>query len=228
MKMIVASLCIALTLSFFSAQREFSKLCQFIDTMQLSSGKIQYFDYKDTRDVTYRVGALLVDASPETIWGILEDVEKLGKALNHIEYYRIRHDNEAGNRWRKGKKVVEGKFSIRDYPAQFTLSMEFNQTGKWRRWQLLSPQEVVSFNEKGIKVLPPSGLIKDMAGFEFVQPFEDGGKAVYYNAMNIKSTIPLPEFIHSAIFDAVYTRQMTLIKKMAESYAQEHDVEAHE
>jgi len=215
--MIFASLCIAMTMSLFPFKGEFGNLCDSIDIMLLNSGRIQYLDYKDDHGISYRTGAVLIDASPETVWGILEDIENLGSVLTHIEYYRIRHGSTDQE---KGDILLEGRFVIPDFPAQFTLAMEFDRTGKWRKWHVMSAEETASFNKKGIGVLPSGGLIKDMAGFEYLEPFEDGKKTVYYYAMNITSTIPIPEFIKNNIHDAVYARHMGMIRDMAESFAE--------
>lgn len=209
-------------MSLFSFKGEFGNLRDSIDIMLLNSGRIQYFDYKDEHGVSYSVGAVLIDASPETVWGILEDIENLGSVLTHIEYYRIRHGSTDEG---KGEILLEGRFAIPDFPAQFTLAMDFDRAGKWRKWHVLTAEEEASFNRRGIGVLPSGGLIKDMAGFEYLEPFEDGKKTVYYYAMNITSTIPMPEFIKNNIHDAVYARQMDMIRDMAESFTENPEEE---
>jgi len=215
-------------MGFFPLKGEFGNLRESFDAMLLSSGSIQYSDYIDEHGVSYRTGAVLIDAPPETLRCILEDMERLGTLLKHIEYYRIRHESAEGTLWSKDRVFVEGRFAIPEFPAQVTLMMEHDRSGRWRKWRTLTPEETASFNKKGIQILPSGGLIKDMSGFEYLEPFDDGEKTVYYYAMNLSSTIPIPEYIGNVINDAVYTEQMTMIKMMAEAYVQKHEEEAKE
>jgi len=218
MKVMPAVLFFALTLSFFPDRGGFSMLQELVDTALLSSGQIQYIDYKDAHGVSYRTGAVLIDASPEMVWGVMEDLEKLGSSLKHIEYYRIRHEAAGDALWKKGEILVEGRFAVDEFPAQFTLRMESDRDGRWRKWRILTSEEMASYHKKGIKILPSGGLIKAMSGFEYLGPFEGGTKTVYYFAMNIESSIPMPEYLLRSVNDTVYTGQTACIRQAAESF----------
>ena len=54
--------------------------------------------------------------------------------------------------------------------------------------------------------------------YEYLGPFEGGTKTVYYFAMNIESSIPMPEYLLRSVNDTVYTGQTACIRQAAESF----------
>ncbi len=217
MNKVLAIVCACAAFSIFSPAREFTGLQQFVDPGELVSGKVQVFDYDAGKNRTYRVGAVRIDAAPAVVRGLLEDLENLGRSLPHIEYYLIRHRVTGAQGSAKGEILVEGRFSLSDFPAQYTIALESDWGNLWRKWRILTPDEVESYNRKGIHVLPTSGLIRNLEGFEYLQSVDGGAKTVYYYALNLTSTIPLPESVTRTIERAVFVERLSLIKKMAES-----------
>lgn len=221
MKNIVLLLCASLAFNFFTGAEEFERLHQSIDPQIIGAGRVQLFDYKTKEDKVYRVGAVLIDAPREIIRDILADPEQLGDAMPYLEYQKIRNLSAVSVHRDEGEMIVEGRFAIPHFPAQYTIIMNFDCSGMWRKWRILTPDEVDSYNRSGIDVLRTSGLIKDMSGFDHLESFDDGTKTVYYYSLDIDSAIPLPEFIRRSIYEAVFTRHMALIKEMAESLVKE-------
>jgi hypothetical protein len=217
MKKILVIFFISFSLNFFSSGREFEKLHEFIDDTVLLSDRVQIFEYKAQEGKTYRVGAIRIDASTDIVWEILEDMEMLGAKMPYIEYQKITYGELILENKRKGNIIVEGRLSIPNFSAQYTLTMDFNRLGMWRKWRILTPKEVASYNSKGVGVLKSSGLIREMEGFEYIEPYDKKTGTIYYYALNLKSTIPLPEFIMNTIENALFEQHMALIKEMAES-----------
>ena len=88
---------------------------------------------------------------------------------------------------------------------------------------MLNPAEVESYNRKGIDALQSSGLIRNMEGFEYLETFDGGGKTIYYYALNIQSTIPLPEFVKKNLYETLFIQRLTVIKEKAESSMEESE-----
>jgi hypothetical protein len=223
MKKILVIFFVSISLNLFSSGREFEKLHEFIDDTVLLSGRVQIFEYKAQVDKTYRVGAIRIDAPADIVWEILEDMEMLGAKMPYIQYQKIKYGGLNMEKKHKGNIIVEGRFSIPNFSAQYTITMDFNRSGMWRKWRILTPKEVASYNSKGAQVLQSSGLIKEMEGFEYIEPYNKDAGTIYYYALNMKSTIPLPEFIINTINNALFEQHMALIKQMAESFPGESE-----
>lgn len=200
---------------------EFDGLHTFVDPQILGSGKVQVFEYKTKEDRVYRVGAELVDAPCETVWNILRNPEKLGDAMTYLEYQKVVSPAASWEQDVSGEMIIEGRFAMEFFPAQYTIRMNFDGPGKWRKWRTLTPEEVETYNRSGVRALHSSGLIKDLSGFDHLESFGKTSRTVYYYAMDVNSTIPLPEHIKRGIHEEVFVRHMALIKKIAESEAAE-------
>ncbi|HOO39643.1 MAG TPA: hypothetical protein PKY89_10565 [Deltaproteobacteria bacterium] len=220
MKNIFVLLYFSLAFSFFGGAGEGERLHQFIDPALLQDEGVQLFAYTTRQDKEYRVGAVLIDAEPEMIWNILQDMETLGSDVPYLDYQKIRKKDEDG---RTGEMLVEGRFNIPHFTAQYTITMSFDRPRKWREWRILTPEEVDSYRRKGTHVLRTSGLIRNMEGFEYLEATDAGAKTIYYYALDIQSTIPLPEFVKKSLSEPLLVQHLRFIRDRAESQQQKGD-----
>lgn len=219
MKNIVAMLYACLAFTVVPASGEFADLRTFLDPQIIGSGKVQLFDYKTKEDRVYRVGAVLIDAPAEIVWSILKDPEKLGDAMTYLTYQKVRSPADSRQQEVSGEMIIEGRYAMEFFPAQYTICMNFDSPGMWRKWRTLTSEEVDSYNRSGMGVLHTSGLIREMSGFDHAESLDRTSRTVYYYALDLDSTIPLPEHINRGIHEAVFSRHMALVKKIAESRA---------
>ena len=152
---------------------------------------------------------------------MLQDMETLGDVLPYLEYQKIRSRDTSPAGRRTGDILVEGRFNIPHFSAQYTITMSYDRPHMWRKWRMLQPSEIESYNKKGIAVLQTSGLIRSMEGFEYLEAFDGGAKTIYYYALDIQSTIPLPEFIKKNINETIFMQHLGFIKEKAESRREE-------
>ena len=217
MKNIFVLLSASLAFNCFGGGGEYDKINEFIDMALLQQDSVQFFDYRAKDDKEYRVGAILIDVGTQTVWDILQDMETLGDVLPYLEYQKIRNKDAAQVERLTGDILVEGRFNIPLFTAQYTITMSFDRAHMWRKWRVLKPAEVESYTQKGINVLQTSGLIRNMEGFEYLEAFDGGTKTIYYYALDIQSTIPLPEFVKKNMHETLYDQQLRFIKHRAEA-----------
>lgn len=217
MKNIFVLLSVSLAFNCFGGGGEYERLNEFKDMALLQQEGVQLFDYTAKNDKEYRVGAILIDAGPQTVWEILQDMETLGDVLPYLEYQKIRNKDAAQVERRTGDILVEGRFNIPLFTAQYTITMSFDRAHMWRKWRILKPAEVESYSKKGIDVLQTSGLIRSMEGFEYLEACDGGTKTIYYYALDVQSTIPLPEFVKKNMHETLYDQQLRFIRDRAEA-----------
>lgn len=223
MKNIFVLLSVSLAFSFFGGAGEGERLHTFIDPALLQDEGVQLFAYTTRQDKEYRVGAVMIDAEPEMIWDLLQDMETLGSAVPYLDYQKIRNKDAVAQDGRTGEMLVEGRFNIPHFTAQYTITMSFDRPRKWREWRILKPEEVEAYRKKGTHILQTSGLIRNMEGFEYLEASDAGAKTIYYYALDIQSTIPLPEFVKKSLSEPLLIEHLRFIRDRAESQKQKGD-----
>ena len=156
-----------------------------------------------------RVGVIYIAAPPEVVWQTVSNWSRLADILPAV----------AGNTvvWQAKDKraaVVEGRFEIDNFAAQYSLYVKSDPARYRQEWRMLTSDEVGGFLAKNILVHYNSGLLAKMQGYQIVWPYGDG--SLYYYAPTVTCSIPLPEYTKAAIDSGIYLDQLKLVKNSIE------------
>ena len=156
-----------------------------------------------------RVGVIYIAAPPAVVWQTVSNWKRLAEILPAVSY-----NNLVWQAKDKRTSVVEGRFEIDNFGAQYSLYVKSDPARYRQEWRLLTADEVSGFLAKNILVHYNSGLMGRMHGYQIVWPHAAG--CLYYYAPSVTSAIPLPEYTKAAIEAGIYHDQLRLVKKSIE------------
>ena len=162
------------------------------------------------------IGIILIDAPPETVWRVLEDWEGIGNVIPSLEYYRTRHIASPAGDSGKGMSYIEGKLKVGFLSILYTVCVTFDKTGLRQDWKLVDETEADALRQRGICLEPPAPLLKDIRGFEYIEPYGDGSRTIYYYAPVIEVSVPIPAWIERRLSESCLDEYMEGVKKKAE------------
>ncbi|MCD6570946.1 MAG: hypothetical protein J7L53_09615 [Deltaproteobacteria bacterium] len=201
--------------------QEPTKIDITLNKAELEAGKLQVFvkDYyiEGKGEKKRVIGAILIDAPPAKVWDVLDDWDSMGDFVPSLEHYKTIHVVEPSEEGISKETLIEGKLKIPLFEVVYTLDVKFDKANLRQDWRLVTKKEAAAYKERGINIRYPSAGLKNIEGFEYIEPYDNGRKTIYYYAPVVESSIPLPGFAERAITKSTLPDYMDAIKKRVES-----------
>ena len=194
-----------------------------LDKTILEQGRIQIFTFESTpkgqgNGVKKRcVGVILIDATPAVVWEYLLQWDSMGEFVPGLEYYKTVVSLKTIEKGAVGESLIEGKLKFPVLTVKYTLKVTFDEPHFRQDWRLVTPSEVDAFSRKGIDMVRSSGGVKNIEGFEYLEPYCAGDKTIYYYAPIVETAVPMPAFVERFIMNSTLPGYMEGVKKRIES-----------
>lgn len=164
------------------------------------------------------MGVLLIDAPYNTVWKVISDWEAQSAFVPGLEYFKVRHQFPGGSKtsWHS---LVEGKLDIPFVAFRYTLDARFDKRVGKMSWNMLSADDIKRYQAQQIPVkLSDEARLKNVEGFAQITAYDDK-RTVYYYAPVVETSVPVPQFIQSAITSVSLNDYLESIKDTAEARA---------
>jgi len=195
------------------ADAEVQKLSVNVDKAKLDKGELQTFiiPLKTAEGLVKKrvIGVVVIDAPPSKVWKVLEDWEAMPAFVPGLEYYKVVH------RINKDDFLIEGVVKAGLIKILYTLRVRFDRVRYTQEWSFISPGEIKAYKEKGISLKDPAWNIKNVEGFEYIEPYGNGMRTLYYYAPIIEAK-GVPEWIERLLAKQGLDGYMKGIKQKAE------------
>jgi len=201
--------CLALCTALGAVQ----KISVPLDKAKLEKGELQTFiiPLKTAEGQAKRrvIGVVVIDAPPARVWQVLENWEAMSAFVPGLEYYRV-----IGRRG-PDESIIEGTVRAGLIKILYTLVVRFDPVKLTQDWFFIKPDQVKEYGDKGIPVKKPTWNIKNVEGFEYIEPYGDGSRTIYYYAPVIEAKA-VPEWIERLLAKRGLDGYMLGIKKKVE------------
>lgn len=209
-----------------SGKAEAEKFNYQLDEKKLLAGEIQVFvkEYQvEGKGIKKRVvGVMILKAPRDRVWQVLEDWDAMGPFVPGLDYNKTIHVFEpAGSKDKIGNSLIEGQLQVLFLTINYTLNVKFDNVHYRQDWKMVTDQEVETYQEQKIQVKKAHRGLKNIEGFEYVEPYGDGSATIYYYAPIVETSIPMPEFLEEALSKTTLSGYMEGIRRMVDSYGQE-------
>ncbi len=203
--------CLCLVLS--TAGAEVHKIIVNVDQAKLEKGELQtrITEVKTSAGAVKKrvIGVVVIDAPPAKVWKVLEDWEAMPAFVPGLEYYKVVH------RINRDDLLIEGVVKAGLVKILYTLRVKFDRVKLTQEWSFISPEEAKAYNDKGIPLKKPTWNIKNVEGFEYIEPHGGGSRTLYYYAPVIEAR-GVPEWIERLLAKQGLEGYMKGVKKRAE------------
>lgn len=198
------------------------KLDIALDEKKLLSRELQVFtqEYKVEGEGKKKrvIGVLLLNAPPAAVWNVIKDWDSLTGLMDSLEYYKTRHVFTPISKGNIGDALIEGKLKVAFFfNIYYTLRVLFDEPGLRQEWKLVTDEQAEKFKKMNIEVKESSAGIKAIEGFEYIEPFDNGSKTIFYYAPLVEVSIPVPGFVDRAVSKSSLEEFMNAIKEKIES-----------
>lgn len=197
------------------------KLNLKIDKKTLEAGKIQTFTYEykaEGQGAKKRgVGVILIDAPPAVVWDYLLKWDSMGEFVPGLDYYKTISAIRPIAKGVVGESLIEGKLKFPMLTVKYTLDITFDEPNLRQDWRLITQNEADEYAKKGLKITRASGGIKNIEGFEYLEPYAGGSKTVYYYAPIVETSMPIPAFLERLVANSTLPGYVESVKKRVES-----------
>lgn len=174
-----------------------------LDKEKLQSGKcqviMQNLKVEGNGEKKRFVGVMLIDAPPSMVWEVIQDWDAMGDFVPDLEYYKTIHVLKRLDNGFVGESLIEGKFKF-IISILYSLHVTFDAPNLRVEWRLLTKEEIESYNKKDIKVKKNSALLKNIEGYGYLEPSDNGSKTIYYYAPTIEISVVryIPKFLQKS------------------------------
>jgi hypothetical protein len=203
--------------NYLNAQPE--KFNYKLDEKKLLSGGIQTFEqeYQTAgQGIKKRVvGVMILNAPPDKVWQVLLDWDSMGPYVDNLEYNKTIHVfTPVASKDQLGHSLIESRLKVLYLTIDYTLDVKFDNVNFRQDWDLVSDQQAAEYNKQKIPVKEAMGGLKDVEGFEYIEPYGDGSKTVYYYAPIVETAVPMPGFLQTALSKTTLNGYMEGIRKI--------------
>jgi len=205
------------------AGAEEKKFSYKLDEKKLLAGGIQTFEteYKiEGKGLKKRVvGVMVLKAPLDKVWRVLLDWDAMGKFVPGLDYNKTIHVFEPpAGRDKMGNSLIEGQLKVLYLTVNYTLNVKFDNVNYRQDWEFVTDDQVEIHNKNNIPVKKATRGLKNIEGFEYIEPYGDGSWTIYYYAPIVESTIPLPDFLERALSKTTLHGYMQGIGEMVKCY----------
>jgi len=199
----------------------FEKLKLNIDKKKLDAGKLQTFtiEMKGQGEGKKKrgVGVLLINAPTEKVWKYLCEWETMGEFVPGLEYYKTVKVIKPIEKGTMGETLIEGKLKFPILTVIYTLDVKFDESNMSQEWSLITPAQEEASMKQGKKMTRATSGLKNVEGFQYMEPYDGGKKTVYYYAPIVETSVPVPGFAERFLTKSTLPGYMEGLKKRVES-----------
>jgi hypothetical protein len=204
-----------------SANGQSEKIKYELDEERLLSGGIQVFEKEyevEGQGGKKRVvGVQIIDAPPGKVWKAISDWEGQADFVPGLEYNKPIHIFEPrGGKDKTGNLLFEEQIKVLYLTITYTLNVKFDKANKRIDWKFVTDEQVENYNRKKIPVKKATGGLRNIEGFEYLEPYGDGSQTIHYYAPIVEVSIPLPEFVERVLSKNTLNGYMEGIREMAD------------
>lgn len=217
----ITAFCICLFLvSSIAYGRE--KLDLDIDEKVLEAGEVQifmieYYKIEGKGGKKGGMGVILIDAPPAETWNYIcnwDILEEYVPTLDNCEtLLPVKPVVKGGT----GESLIKQMFKFPLVTVKYALDVSFDEQEFYQDWRLVKKPEAKEYSKKGHKIPSPSFGIRDIVGFQYLEPYGDGNQSVLYYATNVVASVPVPNFLQKFIADVSLKGYLESVKKRIES-----------
>ena len=193
-----------------------------IDEKKLQKGALQIFELRPEGEGDKKrrhiAGIILIDASADEVWEVMNDWESMNEFVPDLEYYRIISEDERNNQDGIRQVFVEGKLNIPFFNFVYNLGILSDKTRMVQEWRLMTAEEIAINRLVGVDIRESTDGIEEIKGHAYVEATDNGRKSIYAYSTMIEFSMPLPEFIENYICKNALSGYMKGVKKRAESH----------
>jgi hypothetical protein len=205
-----------------SGSQEANKLKHQLDEDKLLSGGIQVFeDEYDVRGQGKKkrvVGVQIINAPAEKVWKAISDWEGQAEYVPGLEYNKPIHTFQPrGFKDKTGNLLFEEQIRVLYLTITYTLNARFDKANYRIEWNLVTDEQAEAYNREDIPVKKSTRGLKNIEGFEYVEPYGDGSRTIHCYAPVVEVSIPLPEFVDRILSRNTLKGYMEGIRKMVDS-----------
>ncbi len=222
MKKIISLVVIFICLNAYSKNSGNQKIEVDIDEKKLIAGELQVFEYdfdipgegKGRR----LIGVLLIEAPVAKVWELLADWDSMNEYVPGLEYYKTKLILNKSEKGKVLESVIEAELDVTFFLSlNYTLRVRFDEENLRQEWTFVTDEEIEEYNKaEKLEINESSIGIKNIEGFEYIEPYDGGNKTVYYYAPIVEVSIPVPDFVDTALSNKSLTEYMIAVKKKAE------------
>lgn len=203
--------------------KDVGKINVYLNTKKLNAGELQTFEFDYTTVGQGKkkgvIGVILIDAPPAAVWKILADWDSMSEYVPGLTQHKTKCVLKSLKDGSPLESLIEARLKTAGVlNILYTLKVKFDNEKMMQEWSFLTDKQIDEYNkEKILGLNKPSFGLKNISGFEYIEPYSDGKKTVYYYAPVVEISIPLPSFVEKAITGKSLSDFMIAIKKRAES-----------
>lgn len=206
-----------------SGNAEPEKFNYKLDEKKLLSGEIQIFEKKyktEGKGIKKRVvGVMILDAPPDKVWQVLENWDAMGPFVPGLEYNKTIHVFEPlGSTNKIGNSLIEGQINVLYLSINYTLNVKFDKANYRQEWKFVTDEQVENYRRNNITIRKANRGLKNIEGFEYIEPYGDGSSTIYYYAPIVETAIPIPEFVEKMLARNTLSGYMEAIREMVNYY----------
>jgi hypothetical protein len=206
-----------------SGNAEPEKFNYKLDDKLLLSGEIQIFEkeYKTGgKGIKKRVvGVMILDTPPEKVWRVLENWDAMGPFVPGLEYNKTIHVFEPwGSANKIGNSLIEGQINVLYLSINYTLNVKVDKANYRQEWKFVTDEQVENYRRNNITVKKATRGLKNIEGFEYIEPYGDGSSTIYYYAPLVETAIPMPELVEKMLARNTLNGYMKAIREMVKYY----------
>lgn len=194
-----------------------------LDHHKLDAGKIQTIITQMPSDTGKRkrvIGIMLINAPPDIVWNVLKNWDEMSEFVPSLEYYKTIRVLTPVKKDVAGESLIEGLLKVAFLKIRYTLKVTFDEKNLRQDWRLVTEKEISEYAVQNITINKSSAILKNIEGFEYIEPYADGRKTLYYYAPVVEVAGPVPGWIERKISEGSLTEYMEGVKKKAEQMMQ--------
>jgi polyketide cyclase/dehydrase/lipid transport protein len=193
-----------------------------VEDKKLWKGELQIFERRlegaGDKKKRHIAGIILIDASTDEVWEVVNNWESMSEFVPDLEYYRVITEGQGNKQDGLHQLFVEGKLNIPLFNFVYNLGVVSDKSRLVQRWRLMTPEEIEIIRLVGVDIKKSTDGIEEIKGYAHVESVDNGRKSIYTYSTTIEFSMPLPEFVENYICRNALSGFMKGIKKRAESH----------
>lgn len=196
-----------------------------LDLATLEKGELQIFteEFKvEGEGKKKRVaGVILINRPPQEVWAVIKNWDAMGQFVPGLDYYKTLHVITPIDDRNQGETVIEGKLDVPLISVTYTVAVTFRTAEKNRiEWRLIDKREIAELRIRNIQVKDHTAGLKNIEGFGYLEPYDNGSKTIYTYAPVVEISIPVPAFVERSISKSSLKGYLKAVKARVESKKQ--------
>jgi hypothetical protein len=191
-----------------------------IDQTKLQQGKLQSYIIKvktaEGGEKGRVIGVLLINVPPDKVWATSDDLESRPDWIPCHNYTKIVHTFDPPEEGMDRHFLLNEAIKIAFVKPTYSLDIKRHKDLLTEEWRMTTEQERATWKNKGVILNPPSFGIKNIGGFRYFEPYDNGTKTIHFYSPTMETTVPVPQAILNIGMKLSLPGYMNGMKKEAE------------